>query len=88
MCHRSVGLVQSEVEKSGISTASVCMRPEISLAMKVPRAAYVRFPLGNPFGEPHRPDQQRRILEDLFELLEDSEEPQVVEKPYRWRRWL
>lgn len=88
MCHRSVGLVQSELESRGIATVSVCLRPEISLAMKVARAAYVRFPLGNPFGEPGRPDQQRQILEDLFELLEKADEPQVVELPYRWRRWL
>lgn len=88
MCHRSVGLVQSAIEEAGMSTVSVSMRPEISLAMKMPRAAYVRFPLGNPFGEVGRPDQQRRILEDLFELLEGSEEATVVELPYRWRRWL
>lgn len=69
-------------------TVAVSMRPEISLGMKMPRAAYVRFPLGNPFGEPGRPDQQRRILEDLFHLLESAEEAQVVELPYRWRRWL
>lgn len=71
-----------------MSTVSVCFRPEISFAMKVPRAVYVRFPLGNPFGEPDRPDQQRQILEDLFELLETTEEPTLVELPYRWRRWL
>lgn len=88
MCHRSVGLVQSALEEAGLATVSVSMRPEISLAMKMPRAAYVRFPLGNPMGEPGRSDQQRRILEDLFELLESAEEPQVVELPYRWRRWL
>lgn len=88
MCHRSVGLVQSQLEEAGMSTVSVSMRPEISLAMKMPRAAYVRFPLGNPLGEPGRADQQRRILEDLFELLETATEPQVVELPYRWRRWL
>lgn len=88
MCHRSVGLVQSELEGAGMSTVSVSLRPDISLAMKVPRAAYVRFPLGNPMGEPGRADQQRRILEDLFELLERAEEPQLVEMPYRWRRWL
>lgn len=87
MCHRSVGLVQSALETAGMSTVSISMRPEISLAMKMPRAAYVRFPLGNPLGEPGRPDQQRRILEDLFLLLEEAEEPQVVELPYRWRRW-
>jgi hypothetical protein len=71
-----------------MSTVTVSMRPDISLAMKVPRAVFVRFPLGNPMGEPGRADQQRRILEDLFELLESAEEPQVVELPYRWRRWL
>lgn len=71
-----------------MSTVSVSMRPEISLHMKVPRAAYVRFPLGNPLGEAGRPDQHRRILEDLFELLETAEEPGVIELPYRWRRWL
>lgn len=71
-----------------MSTVSVSMRPDISLGMKVPRAAYVRFPLGNPFGEPGRPDQQRRILDHLLELVETCEEPQVVELPYRWRRWL
>lgn len=88
MCHRSVGLVQSELESGGMSTVSVSMRPEISLAMKMPRAAYVRFPLGNPFGEPNRPDQQRQILEDLFGLLETSDAARVVELPYRWRRWV
>jgi hypothetical protein len=71
-----------------MSTVSVCLRPDISLAMKVPRAAYVRFPLGNPMGEPGRRDQHAQILEDLFELLETADEPGIVELPYRWRRWL
>jgi hypothetical protein len=88
MCHRSVGLVQSELERAGMSTVTVSMRPEISLAMKVPRGAYVRFPLGNPFGEPGRSDQQSRILEDLFDLVETAEGPTFVELPYRWKRWL
>ncbi|HJQ77375.1 MAG TPA: hypothetical protein VJ948_08960 [Acidimicrobiia bacterium] len=71
-----------------MATVIVSMRPEISFAMKVPRGAYVRFPLGNPFGEPGRPDQQNRILHDLFDLVESLEEPALVELPYRWRRWL
>jgi D-proline reductase (dithiol) PrdB len=88
MCHRSVGLVQAALEDAGMATASVSMRPEISFAMSVPRAVHVRFPLGNPLGEPGRPDQHRRILEDMFRLLETADEPQIVELPYRWRRWL
>lgn len=88
MCHRSVGLVASELENAGMSTVTISMRPDISFAMKVPRAVYVRFPLGNPMGEPGRADQQRRILDHLFELLETATEPQILELPYRWRRWL
>lgn len=71
-----------------MSTVGVSMRPEISLAMKIPRGAFVRFPLGNPLGEPGRADQQSRILHDLFDLVEQLVEPTLVELPYRWRRWL
>ena len=87
MCHRSVGLVQGAVEAAGISTASVALRPEITLGTNVARAAYLRFPLGNPFGEPNQPAQHHRILEDLLVLLETATEPTVIELPYRWRRW-
>lgn len=87
MCHRSVGLVQGAVERAGISTVTLSMRPEITAFMNVPRAAYVRFPMGNPFGEPHQPAQRRLIFDRLLELLETATEPTFVELPYRWRRW-
>ncbi len=87
MCHRSVGLVQGAIERREIPTVSIAMRPEITAHMNVSRAAYVRFPLGNPFGEPHRPEQGRLIFEQLLRLLETATEPTFVELPYRWRRW-
>ena len=87
MCHRSVGLVQGALDRAGIATASLCLRPDITLGMNVARAAYVRFPLGNPYGEPNRPDQQHLIIAGLLQLLEEATEPMVVELPYRWRRW-
>ena len=86
MCHQSVGLVQGALEREGIATVSLTLRPDITTHMNVSRAAYVRFPLGNPFGEANRPDHQRRILEDLLRLVEQAERPTVVELPYRWRR--
>lgn len=86
MCHQSVGLVQGELERRGIATVSVTLRPEITAHMNVSRAAYVRFPLGNPFGEGGRRDHQRRILEDLLGLVVAAEEPVLAELPYRWRR--
>ncbi len=88
MCHRSVGLVQGAIERAGIPTAALTLRPEITIHMNVSRAAYVRFPLGNPFGEPHRPGQHRLVLEDLFTLLETATGPNtLIELPYRWKRW-
>lgn len=63
------------------------MRPDITWHMNVSRAAYVRFPLGNPFGEAEAPEQHRLVLEQLFRLLEEATEPTFVELPFRWRRW-
>ena len=87
MCHRSVGLVQGAVEKAGMSTVSLSLRPDITVAMNVARAAYVRFPLGNPFGEPDKPEQHHLVLEALLQLLEQATEPTIIELPYRWKRW-
>lgn len=87
MCHQSVGLVQGALERSGIATVSVTLWPEITAHMRISRAAYVRFPAGNPLGEPNRPEQQRRMLSDLLELLETAPGPEtIVELPWRWRR--
>lgn len=87
MCHRSVGLVQGAIEASGIPTASLSMRPDITWHMNVSRSAYIRFPLGNPFGEVDQPGQHQLVLEQLFRLLEEATEPTFVELPFRWRRW-
>lgn len=87
MCHQSVGLVQGALERSGIATVSLTLRPEITAHMNVSRAAFVRFPLGNPFGEAARPDHHRRVLLDLLQLVNDATEPNtLIELPYRWRR--
>ena len=88
MCHRSVGLVSGALERTGIATATVSLRPEITFGVGVSRAAYARFPMGNPLGEPNRPDQQHLVIEALLRLVEDAEGPGTfVELPYRWKRW-
>ena len=87
MCHRSVGLVQGTIEESGIPTVTISMRPDVTFGVWVPRAAYARFPHGNPFGEPNRPEQHHLVFEALLQLLEQATEPTFVELPFRWRRW-
>ena len=87
MCHRSVGLVQGTIEASGIPTVTISMRPEVTFGIGVPRAAYARFPHGNPFGEPNQPGQHHLVFEALLLLLEQATGPTFVELPFRWRRW-
>lgn len=87
MCHQSVGLLQGAIEAASISTIGITVRPEVTVNMCVPRAVYVRFPTGNPVGEPHKPNQQRRILRGVLAALEAIQEPgTVLELPFRWRR--
>jgi hypothetical protein len=87
MCHRSVGLVQGAIERSGIPSVTISMRPDVTFGVRVPRAAFARFPHGNPLGEPHQPAQHHLVLAALLQLLETAEEPTFVELPFRWRRW-
>lgn len=87
MCHQSVGLIQNAIESMNMSTVSVSLKAEITLGVGVPRAAYLRFPLGNPLGEAHNAQLQSSILTDVLDVLEQADEPNtVLELPYRWRR--
>lgn len=66
---------------------SVTVRPEVTAFMNVSRAAYLRFPTGNPMGEPHKPEQARAILGAVLEVLQEADGPEyLVQLPYRWRR--
>jgi hypothetical protein len=61
MCHQSVGLIQSVIEKTGIPTVSITLLREITERVRPPRALFVDRPLGFPLGEPHNVPLQRAI---------------------------
>ena len=87
MCHQSVGLLQGAIERQGIPTISVTVRPEITAHANVSRACYLRFPTGNPMGSPNEAGQQLTILTAVLEQLVKIQEPgTIVELSYRWRR--
>jgi D-proline reductase (dithiol) PrdB len=69
MCHQSVGLVQSIIEKAGIATVSVTLLNEVTERVAPARALAVDRPLGYPLGEPNNPDLQQGIMLAAFELL-------------------
>ena len=48
---------------------------EHTLQVRPPRALWVPFALGRPFGAPNQPEQQRRVLEAALRLLERDRGP-------------
>jgi hypothetical protein len=68
MCHQVVGLVQAELERRGVVTASLTLLPEITRRIRPPRALAVPHPLGYPLGAPDDPARQRAILRALLRL--------------------
>lgn len=70
MCHQSVGLAQSVIEKSGIPTVSITLLREVTERVRPPRALAIDRPLGYPLGEPGNAPLQKRIILAALQLLE------------------
>lgn len=85
LSHYSAGLIQREIEAAGIPTVAVSVCPDISERLRVPRAAALRFPLGNPFGAALDHATQSRILKDVLALVEKAQPGStVIRLPYDW----
>lgn len=82
-----MGLLQNAIEEAQIATVSLSMAPYITLSTRVPRSLYIRFPFGNPFGEPGDDETQRIILTAALDWLYEAPEPNELFKlKIRWRR--
>lgn len=87
ICHQTTGLLQYEIEKSGISTISVIHLKSLIEKIRVPRALHLRFPLGRSFGRAFEVELQKDILLDAIKYLTEINEPETMIKlPYKWRR--
>ena len=87
LSHQSAAVIQREVEAAGIPTVGVTVCQDITYQLQVPRAAALRFPLGNPFGAAMDSSMQARILRDTLDLFHRLEKPgEVVALPYYWVR--
>ncbi|MFY9728557.1 MAG: hypothetical protein WB579_10420 [Bryobacteraceae bacterium] len=78
MCHQSVGLIQSIIEKAGIPTASITLCREITERVAPPRALFVDFPFGYPLGAPNDVELQTRIILSALALLPETVPPAIV----------
>lgn len=72
MCHQSVGLIQSIIEKAGIATVSVTLLPEITRRVAPPRALSINYPFGYPLGSANDTKLQRSIIMAALSLLNES----------------
>lgn len=66
-------------EDEGIPTVVVALLREQAEKVRPPRALWVPFPLGRPFGAPDDADQQRRVLKQALSLLEASSGPVLID---------
>jgi hypothetical protein len=71
--------VQAELERRGIATASITMLPDITRAVRPPRALAVPWKLGYPLGAANDPDLQTRVLRRLLALCARSDVPVIEE---------
>ncbi len=86
MCHQSVGLIQTAIEKAGIPTISITLKPEVTYFLHVPRSAYIRFPYGYSVGPAFEPELQKEILQATLNLVPQIKTPgTIVKLPYRWQ---
>ena len=78
MCHQTVGLVQAEVERRGIATASITVMPEVTAQIGPPRALVVDAPLGAPLGAAGDVARHLEVLHRLLTLLARTDLPVLI----------
>ncbi len=82
-----MGLIARAIESVGIPTVSISIAKDLTQSVGVPRAVFVKWPLGHPLGEPNHRTQQLTVIFDALHLLLHSDQPGVIAEPgYRWRR--
>lgn len=69
------------LERDGIATTHISLVREHTEVMQPPRALWVPFILGRPFGAPNVPAFQRKVLVAALRLLEAAHGPVLEEFP-------
>ncbi len=75
MCHQTVSLVQTELERRGIVTVSLTVMPDITRKLAPPRALAVPAPLGAPMGPPHEAATHEALLRRMLALAARADVP-------------
>ena len=76
-----MGALGHYLEREGVPTAQVSLIREQTAAIRPPRALWVPFMLGRPFGAPNEPNFQRGVLRALLALFERPTGPVLEDFP-------
>ena len=80
-----MSLVARVLEAGGISTVTFTNARDIAARAGNPRQIFLNYPLGNPAGRPHDPENQRQVLRAGLKLLQEAQRPGIiVDLPYIW----
>jgi len=69
------------LEDEGLSTVSISLVREHTAQIRPPRALWVPFPLGRPFGVPNDAVFQHKVLKAALDLLDAPEGPVLADFP-------
>lgn len=74
-------MIARVLEASGLPTTSISLVREHTEKLKVPRALFVPFPFGHPFGRPNDPALQHRVLRAALDLFAEPGCPVLRDFP-------
>ncbi|MCC6535534.1 MAG: hypothetical protein IT531_23530 [Burkholderiales bacterium] len=76
-----MGALGHYIERAGVPSAQISLIREQTAAIAPPRALWVPFMLGRPFGVPNDPEFQTRVLRALLALFEHPSGPVLEDFP-------
>ena len=75
------------IEEAGIPTVCVTIVRKLTEEVGVPRAVFLKWPMGHPIGEANFVEGQRVVIERAFRALKEIETPgTIIDLPFRWKR--
>lgn len=78
MCHQTVSLVQTALERRGIVTVSLTVMTDVTKTLAPARALSVPAPLGSPLGPPHDAAAHEAVLLRMLALATRTDTPLLV----------
>ena len=76
-----MGALAHHIETEGVATAQISLIREHTEQIRPPRALWVPFELGRPFGPPNHPEFQTDVLRTVLDLFKKEAGPVLEDYP-------